>query len=70
MKCSPGGVESKQGRGLTFGVISDYQQTVPTDHLSRRCVHKHQGWNTGDLILVPQFHLHMLGRGMGGRGGG
>lgn len=42
---------------LTFGVISDHQQTVSTHDLPRGGVHKHQRWDTGYLILVPQLHL-------------
>lgn len=45
-------------RDLTFRIISDHQQTVPTHHLPRSCVHKHQRWDTGYLVLVPQLHLH------------
>lgn len=43
---------------LTFGIIPDHQQSVPTHHLARGSVHKHQGWDTGHLVLVPQLHLH------------
>lgn len=45
-------------RFLTFGIIPDHQQSVPTHHLPRGRVHKHQGWDTGHLVLVPQLHLH------------
>lgn len=50
-------VRARAAADLTFRVISDHQQTVSTHHFPRCCVHKHQRWDAGYLVLVPQLHL-------------
>lgn len=43
--------------GLTFWVITDYQEAVPANHFPSRGIDKYQGRNVGDSVLVPQFQL-------------
>lgn len=43
--------------GLTFWVISDYQEAVPANHLPSGGIDKYQGRNVGDSVLVPQLQL-------------
>lgn len=50
-------------RRLTFGIIPDYQQTVPTHHLPRGGVHEHERRDASHLVLVPQLHLQTHQRG-------
>lgn len=47
----------REDSSLTFWVISDDQEAVPTNHLPGGGIDKYQGRNVGDSVLVPQLQL-------------
>lgn len=42
---------------LTFWIIFNYKQAVPTHHLPCGSIDEHQRRNTSHLVLVPKLHL-------------